>query len=95
MDHLTTEPLNNADHESEEMISAMWAEFEEASENARITHRDWAPGHYDLEDDYNQTHFLVGGYDRDYSGMGNDWRSRATVVELEGMIEDEIAKERL
>ena len=37
----------------------------------------------------------MGGYDRDYSGMANDWQSRATVVELEGLIEDVIAKDRL
>ena len=48
-----------------------------------------------MEDDYNQTNFMTGLYDRDYSGMSNDWRSRATVVELEGMIEDDIAKRRL
>jgi len=27
--------------------------------------------------------------------MANDWKSRATVVELEGLIEDVIAKDRL
>ena len=48
-----------------------------------------------MEDDYNHTNFMTGLYDRDYSGMSNDWRSRATVVELEGMIEDDIAKRRL
>ena len=50
---------------------------------------------YDYEDDYNQKNFLTGGYDRDYSGMSNDWRSRQTVVELEGLIEDIICKDRL
>ena len=92
---MEVDPLTNADPNSEEMIAAIWAEQEAAGERARKTHSEWAPGMYDLEDDYNQTNFLTGGYDRDYSGMSNDWKSKQTVVELEGLIEDVIAKDRL
>ena len=76
MDHLETHPLANASPDNEEMIAAIWAEQEAGAERARKTREEWAPGMYDFEDDYNQTNFLTGGYDRDYSGMSNDWRSR-------------------
>ena len=43
----------------------------------RITARDFAPGHWDLDEEYNQVNFATGGIaERDYSGMANDWRSR-------------------
>ena len=81
--------------DSEEMIQEMWAEFEGAAERARLTHRDFAPGHWDLDEEYNQVNFLVGGYEKDYSGIGNDWRMRQICAEFEYWIEDVLGKERI
>lgn len=39
--------------DSDEAISEMWAEFEGAAEKARLMHRDVAPGHWDLNEEYN------------------------------------------
>ena len=58
------------------MVQEMWAEFEGAAECARLTARDFAPGHGDLDEEYNQVTYLVGGYEKDYTGLANDARSR-------------------
>ena len=76
MDHLEIHPLADCSHDNEEMIAAIWAEQEGAADRKKKTFQQWAPGNYDLEDDYNQTQFLTGGYDRDYSGISNDWRMK-------------------
>ena len=39
--------------------------------------------------------FLSGGYDRDYSGIANDWRSRSTLMEFEYWIEEVIGEKRI
>lgn len=39
--------------------------------------------------------FLSGGYERDYSGISNDWRSRKTLEEVEYLIENVLGKERI
>ena len=39
--------------------------------------------------------FLVGGYEKDYSGIGNDWRSRATLEGCEYLIEEVFGKDRI
>jgi len=62
--------------DSDEMVQEMWAEFEGAAERARLTARDFAPGHGDLDEEYNQVTYLVGGYEKDYTGLANDARSR-------------------
>ena len=48
-----------------------------------------------MDDDYNQVNHIIGGYEKDYSGMANDWRSRKTVEELEYMIENIIGEKRI
>lgn len=61
----------------------------------RLTTRDFAPAHWDLDDEYNQVTFLVGGYDKDYSGISNDWRMRQICTELEYWIEDVVGAKRI
>ena len=39
--------------------------------------------------------FLVGGYDKDYSGIANDWRMRQLVMEYEYWIEEVIGAKRI
>ena len=51
--------------------------------------------HWELDDDYNQSNFLVGGYEKEYSGIANDWKSRATLEECEYHIEQVLGKERI
>lgn len=38
---------------------------------------------------------MSGGYEKDYSGIANDWRSRSTLMELEYWIEDVLGEERI
>jgi hypothetical protein len=59
------------------------------------THNNFAQGHWDLDEEYEQVTFLVGGYERDYSGIANDWRSRKTLEELEYIIEEVLGKDRI
>lgn len=73
----------------------MWSYFEGMQSHIAQTNRDEAPYHFNLDDDYNQVNHLIGGYDKDYSGMANDWRSRKTVEELEYMIEEVLGKDRI
>ena len=40
------------DPDSDEMVSELWAEFEGASERMRLLSRDFAPGHWDLDEEY-------------------------------------------
>lgn len=40
--------------DADEMVAEMWEEFEGASERARIMSRDFAPAHWDLDEEYNQ-----------------------------------------
>lgn len=53
----------------------------------RITTRDINNSIWDLDEEYDQVTFLVGGYEKDYSGISNDWRMRQTLVEFEYWIE--------
>ena len=39
--------------------------------------------------------FLCGGYEKDYSGISNDWRSRKTMEGFEYWIEDVFGKTRI
>lgn len=39
--------------DSEEMVQELWQEFEGAAERQRIMSRDFAPGHGDLDEEYN------------------------------------------
>ena len=77
------------------MIDEMWAEFEGNAEMMKDTHNNFCQGIWDLDEEYNQVTFLVGGYERDYSGIANDWRSRKTLEELEYIIEEKLGKERI
>ena len=81
--------------ESPERIEAIWAEQEQDQEVMRLTCRDYTHSHWDLNDEYNQVTFLAGGYDKDYSGISNDWRSRQTLVELEYWIEEVAGAQRI
>lgn len=81
--------------DSQEMIDEMWAEFDGQAEKMRITHRDFMPGNWDLDDEYDQITFLSGGYEKDYSGMNNDWRTRKTIEEFEYWIEDVVGERRI
>ena len=81
--------------DSEEMVSEMWAEFEGAEERMRLLSRDYAPGHWDLDEEYNHVNLLVGGYEKDYSGLSNDARSRQTMIHLEYWIEEVIGEKRI
>lgn len=81
--------------DSDEMIKEMWADFEGAAERARLTARDFAPGHGDLDEEYNQVTYLVGGYEKDYTGLANDARSRQTLLEFEYWIENVIGEKRI
>ena len=56
--------------------SDVWAEQEADQEKMRIMTRDYTHNHWDLDEEYDQVTFLVGGYDKDYSGISNDWRMR-------------------
>ena len=47
------------------------------------------------DEEYDQVTFLVGGYEKDYSGIANDWRLRKTLEECEYLIEDVLGKERI
>ena len=69
MDHLklSEEKVDSA-QDSPEMIEEMWAEFEGNAEMMRDTRNNFAQGHWDLDEEYNQVTFLVGGYEKDYSG---------------------------
>lgn len=73
----------------------MWAEFEGAAEKARLLSRDFAPAHWDLNEEYNQVQFIVGGYEKDYTGIANDPRMKNTVLELEYWIEEVIGAKRI
>jgi len=77
------------------MIEEMWEEFNGAQEKMRIISRDFAMGHWDLDEEYNQVTFLSGGYEKDYSGISNDWRSRRTLEEFEYWIEDVFGAQRI
>lgn len=57
------------EHGSEEMVKALWEEFDNTAATAAEIQEKYAPGNNDLEDDYNQNLFLFGGYERDYSGI--------------------------
>ena len=96
MDHLklSEEKVDSA-QDSPEMIEEMWAEFEGNAEMMRDTRNNFAQGHWDLDEEYNQVTFLVGGYEKDYSGIGNDWRMRKTLEECEYLIEDVLGKDRI
>ena len=96
MDHirLIEEKVDSAP-DSPEMIEEMWAEFEGNAEMMRDTSNNFAQGHWDLDEEYNQVTFLVGGYEKDYSGIGNDWRMRKTLEECEYLIEDVLGKDRI
>ena len=39
--------------DSEEMVKEMWAEFEGKAEEMRLLSRDYAPAHWDLDEEYN------------------------------------------
>ena len=94
MDHLeVVEDGTPAD--SEDKLQEMWDSFEAMAEHQKITGRDFAPWTRDLDDDYNQVNHIIGGYEKDYSGMANDWKSRKTVEELEYMIENIIGEKRI
>ena len=38
---------------------------------------------------------MVGGYDKDYSGIGNDPRSKNTLIEFEYWIEEVLGAKRI
>jgi len=96
LDHLKLmEEKVGMDNDDPEMIEEMWAEFDGAAEEARLTSRDFAMGNWDLDEEYNQVTFLVGGYEKDYTGLANDWRSRRTCEEFERLIEDVYGKKRI
>ena len=40
--------------DSDEMIAEMWADFEGTAERTRLMARDFAPAHWDLDDEYDQ-----------------------------------------
>lgn len=61
----------------------------------RILTRDYTHNHWDLDEEYNQVTFMVGGYDKDYSGISNDWRMRQLVTEYEYWIEEVIGAKRI
>ena len=50
-------------------VEEMWAEFEGNAEMMRDTSDNFAQGHWDLDEEYNQVTFLVGGYEKDYSTL--------------------------
>ena len=81
--------------DSDEMIAEMWAEFEGTAERTRLMARDFAPGHWDLDDEYDQHTFLVGGYEKDYSGISNDWKMRQVCAEFEYWIEEVLGEKRI
>jgi len=81
--------------DSDEMIAEMWADFEGTAERTRLMARDFAPAHWDLEDEYDQQTFLVGGYEKDYSGISNDWKMRQVCAEFEYWIEEVIGEKRI
>ena len=96
MDHvkLAEEKVDDAP-DSQAMIDEMWEEFEGNAAMMEDTRNNFAQGHWDLDEEYNQVTFLVGGYERDYSGIGNDWRSRATLEGCEYIIEEILGKDRI
>lgn len=57
--------------------------------------RDYTHAHWDLDEEYDQVTFMVGGYDRDYSGISNDWKSRQLLCEYEYWIEQVIGAKRI
>ena len=95
MDDLKLSWDSDAAPDSEELKEEMWAEFEGAQERMRLPCRDFAPAHWDLDEEYNQVTFLVGGYDKDYSGISNDWRMRQICTEFEYWIENVIGEKRI
>ena len=96
MDHLELgEKKVDSAPDSQEMIEEMWAEFEGNEAKMLDTHNNFAQGHWDLDEEYEQVTFLVGGYEKDYSGIANDWRLRKTLEECEMLIEDVLGKERI
>ena len=95
MDDLKLMEEKDSAPDSDEMISEMWADFDGSVERMRLINRDIAPGHNNLDDEYDQVTFLVGGYEKDYSGIANDARSRQTCIEFEHWIEEVVGKKRI
>ena len=81
--------------DSEERVSEMWAEFEGQQAKMRTLMHEHSMSHWDLDDEYDQTTFLYGGYEKDYSGIANDWRMKQTCAELEWWIEEVIGEKRI
>ena len=94
-DDLKLAEERDAAPDSEEMIAEMWAKFEGTGEKTRIMSRDYATGHWDLDEEYDQQTFLVGGYEKDYSGISNDWRMRQICTEFEYWIEEVLGEKRI
>ena len=96
MDHLklAEEKVDDAP-DSQAMIDEMWEEFESNEAMMKDTCDNFAQGNWDLDEEYNQVTFLAGGYEKDYSGIGNDWRSRATLEGMEYIIEEVLGKDRI
>ena len=90
-----TSDLQSAYDEDGDDLSAIWAEQEGEAEKMRIMCRDYTHSHWDLDEEYNHVTFLVGGYDRDYSGISNDWKSRQLLCEYEYWIEEVIGAKRI
>jgi|EP00353_Schmidingerella_taraikaensis_P011012 hypothetical protein len=89
-----TEPEGTAG-DSQDNLNEIWAEQEAEADKIRLMTRDYAQGHWDLDEEYDQVTFIVGGYDKDYSGISNDWRMRQLVTEYEYWIEDVIGEKRI
>lgn len=52
MDDLKLMEEKDSAPDSDEMISEMWADFDNSVERMRLINRDIAPGHNNLDDEY-------------------------------------------
>ena len=73
----------------------IWAEQEADADVMRVLTRDFTHSHWDLDEEYDQVTFMVGGYDKDYSGISNDARMRQICTEYEYWIEEVIGEKRI